>query len=106
MINKRWNILPTNISEIQKLQKELKVNTTICTLLTQRSIKTYNQAKDFFRPNLDNLHDPFLMKDMQKAVVTICNAINNNEGILIFGDYDVDGVSASYIVYTFFKKFL
>jgi len=103
MINKRWNILPTNISEIQKLQKELKVNTTICTLLTQRSIKTYNQAKDFFRPNLDNLHDPFLMKDMQKAVVTICNAINNNEGILIFGDYDVDGTTAVASMYQFIK---
>lgn len=101
----RWNLLSKPEKEkVQQLQNELKVDEIIATLLVQRGIETYEQARTFFRPTLADLHDPYLMKDMDKAVTRIEKAINNNENILIFGDYDVDGTTAVSLVSSYLKN--
>lgn len=101
----RWNKVPKASAEITKtLQQQLGINTTLCELLTQRGIHTFDQAKDFFRPDLNALHDPFLMKDMDKAVARIEQAIENKERILIYGDYDVDGTTAVSLLHSFLKN--
>ena len=74
-------------------------------MLVQRGITNYEEAKTFFRPSLSQLHDPFLMKDMDKAVERVIGAINNGEKVLIYGDYDVDGTTAVAVVYTYLKPF-
>ncbi len=88
---------------IQNLQSELQVDKTIATLLVQRGITSYNDAKSFFRPTLNDLHNPYLMKDMDKAVDRIEKAISNHENILVFGDYDVDGTTAVSLVSSYLK---
>ena len=101
----RWNLLSKPEKEkVQQLQNELKIDEIIATLLVQRGIETYEQARTFFRPTLADLHDPYLMKDMDKAVTRIEKAINNNENILIFGDYDVDGTTAVSLVSSYLKS--
>ena len=82
----------------------LNVNMTIARLLVQRRIKTFNEAKAFFRPRLSDLHDPFLMKDMDKAVVRLEKAIASQEKVLIYGDYDVDGTTSVAMMYSFLKS--
>jgi single-stranded-DNA-specific exonuclease len=89
----------------EKLSKLLNINSVFSTLLLQRGITTFEGARYFFRPSLDHLHDPFLMKDMQKAVERIQQAINENEKILVYGDYDVDGTTAVATVFSFFNQF-
>lgn len=89
--------------KVLNLQDALKVDETIATLLLQRGIETYEQARAFFRPSLTDLHDPYLMKDMDKAVARIEKAIENNENILVFGDYDVDGTTAVALVSSYLK---
>ena len=104
-MEKRWVIKKQADEEIiSKLQKVLKIEPSLANLLAQRGITTYEEAKTFFRPELSQLHDPFLMKDMDKAVARIEEAINKREKILIYGDYDVDGTTAVALVYSFFKK--
>ncbi len=103
-MNKRWVIKETDEEKVNSLQEQLKVNPIICKLLIQRGINTYDEAKKFFRPTIDDLHDPFLMKDMQKAIDRIDHAIENNERILVFGDYDVDGTTSVALVYSFFRE--
>ncbi|HLP64324.1 single-stranded-DNA-specific exonuclease RecJ [Flavobacterium sp.] len=101
----RWNLLSKPEKEkVQQLQNELKIDEIIATLLVQRGIETYEQARTFFRPTLADLHDPYLMKDMDKSVSRIEEAINNNENILIFGDYDVDGTTAVSLVSSYLKS--
>ncbi|WP_299883339.1 single-stranded-DNA-specific exonuclease RecJ [uncultured Lacinutrix sp.] len=91
----RWTLKPKpNLDTVKFLQQALQVDESIASLLVQRGIETFEQAKDFFRPSLNDLHDPFLMKDMDKAVARIETAIQNNENILVYGDYDVDGTTA------------
>jgi single-stranded-DNA-specific exonuclease len=92
-------------AKVQKLQNELQVDETIATLLIQRGVETYDQAKTFFRPSLDDLHNPYLMKDMDKAVSRIEKAIENGENILVFGDYDVDGTTAVSLVSSYLKTY-
>jgi single-stranded-DNA-specific exonuclease len=100
----RWSSKPkTDKEKITKLAEDLSVDTTISKILFQRDITTFEQAKKFFRPSLDDLHDPFLMKDMDLAVERIETAIRNNENILVFGDYDVDGTSAVSLVASYLK---
>tara|TARA_B110000503_G_scaffold135319_1_gene215678 strand:- start:176 stop:1873 length:1698 start_codon:yes stop_codon:yes gene_type:complete len=102
----RWNLKSKpEKQKVQQLQKELQVDEVIAALLVQRGINTFEQAKTFFRPSLNDLHDPYLMKDMDKAVVRIEKAINNKENILVFGDYDVDGTTAVSLVSSFLKTF-
>jgi single-stranded-DNA-specific exonuclease len=104
-IEKKW-ILPAagDAEKINNLVLSLNVDTTLAQLLVQREIYTFEQAKIFFRPNLDNLHDPFLMKDMRIAVNRINQAIAHNECIMVYGDYDVDGTTAVALMYSFIHK--
>ena len=104
-MEKRWKILTADGEKTRNLQESLKISPIICSILIQRGIETYDQAKDFYRPQLSSLHDPFLMKDMQKAVDRIQLAFTNNEKILVFGDYDVDGTTAVACMYLFLKRF-
>ena len=100
----RWTIKPKPAQEeAAQLAQELNVDPLIATLLIQRGIATFDQAKSFFRPSLDHLHDPFLMKDMDVAVNRIEQAIANQENIMVFGDYDVDGTTAVSLVSSYLK---
>ena len=105
MVEKRWVLKPYgNSEEVTSLAAELKINRILVNLLVQRGITTFDEAKRFFRPSLDHLHDPFLMKDMDKAIERIGVAIRRKEKILVYGDYDVDGTTAVSLVYTFLKS--
>jgi single-stranded-DNA-specific exonuclease len=101
MLNKRWNILPYQKEKTKTLHEQLKVSPTLCNILAQRGITTFEDAKAFFRPTHDMLHSPWLMKDMQKAVDRIIDAISHSEKILVFGDYDVDGTTSVASMYQF-----
>ncbi|WP_026709603.1 single-stranded-DNA-specific exonuclease RecJ [Flavobacterium filum] len=102
----RWNIKPKPEPHlVSQLATELNVSKLIASLLVQRGISTFNQAKQFFRPSLNDLHDPYLMKDMDKAVQRIEKAIANQENILVFGDYDVDGTTAVSLVSSYLRSF-
>jgi single-stranded-DNA-specific exonuclease len=102
----RWTIKSKPEKEkVQALQNTLQVDEIIATLLVQRGIETFEQAKTFFRPTLEDLHNPYLMKDMEKAVSRIEKAIANNENILVFGDYDVDGTTAVSLVSSYLRSF-
>ena len=104
-MEKRWSIKPKADETIAKhLASELGIDIVLANLLVQREIKTFDEAKKFFRPSLSDLHNPFLMKDMDKAINRIEIAFQNNENILVYGDYDVDGTTAVALVYSFFKK--
>ena len=101
---KRW-VFKTqgNEEETEHLGTILNIDKNLANLLVQRDIKTYEEARAFFRPDLTSLHDPFLMKDMDKAVERILEAIKHDQKILIYGDYDVDGTTAVALVYSFLK---
>ena len=102
----RWTLQPKpNSLIVEELTKSLGVSKIIATLLCQRGIASFAEAKSFFRPNLKEIHNPYLMKDMDKAVGRIETAIANNENILIYGDYDVDGTTAVSLVYSYLKTF-
>jgi single-stranded-DNA-specific exonuclease len=103
-MQKRWNILQADEKKTISLQQVLNINPVICKILIQRGIETFDEAKNFFRPALTDLHNPWLMKDMDKAVERILSAISTNEKILIFGDYDVDGTTAVACLFQFLKK--
>ena len=100
-MEKRWNIQQVNESATADLQSVLKVNNNLCRILVQRGIDDFEKAKAYFRPKLTDLHDPFLMKDMRKAVDRIVTAIDTNEKVLVFGDYDVDGTTSVALMYQF-----
>ncbi|MDR2121070.1 MAG: single-stranded-DNA-specific exonuclease RecJ [Tannerella sp.] len=107
MINK-WNIRPYTEKDRQianMLASELKINPVICLLLAQRGITTAEVARKFFKPSLKDLHDPFLLPDMLKAVKRLNKALGNKEKILIYGDYDVDGTTAVSLVYKFLRPY-
>ena len=91
--------------QVAEIVKVLNIDENLATLLVQRGITNYKEAKTFFRPSLSQLHDPFLMKDMDKAVDRVLKAINDNEKLLVYGDYDVDGTTAVAVVYTYLKPF-
>jgi single-stranded-DNA-specific exonuclease len=102
----RWNLKPQpEQHKVQHLAEALNVEPVIASLLVQRGVETFEEAKQFFRPSLDDLHDPYLMKDMDKAVARIQQAINNNENILVFGDYDVDGTTSVALVSSYLRSF-
>jgi len=86
------------------LQQELKIHPALCRILVQRGVTDYGSARDFFRPSLDKLHSPWLMKDMKKAVARILQGISRGEKILVFGDYDVDGTTAVSSLYLFLSR--
>lgn len=102
----RWTLKPKPTPEdTNRLSAELNVDKLIAQLLLQRGISNYNEAKAFFRPELEHLHDPFLMKDMDKAVVRIEQAMANEENILVYGDYDVDGTTSVALMSSFLMEF-
>jgi len=104
-MEKHWVINKNADNEVvERLSSELNINKPLAGLLNQRGVNTYDEAKRFFRPHLDHLHDPFLMKDMDKAVDRVLKAINYSEKIVIYGDYDVDGTTAVSLVYSFLKQ--
>ncbi|HWZ02564.1 MAG TPA: single-stranded-DNA-specific exonuclease RecJ [Mucilaginibacter sp.] len=104
-MNKRWAIRDNaDHEEVKSLADALNIDPVLSALLISRGIKTFDDARLFFRPDYRLLHDPYLMKDMEKAVLRIEDAISRGEKILIFGDYDVDGTTAVSVVYSFFKK--
>ncbi len=102
-MQKRWNILKSEDEKAHRLQQSLKISFTLCKILVQRGITTFTEAKDYFRPQLSHLHDPWLMKDMLKAVRRILSAIEDGEKILVYGDYDVDGTTSVASMYQFLK---
>jgi len=100
----RWTLKPKPNPEIVKqLQQSLNVDEAIATLLVQRGIETFEDAKHFFRPSLEHLHNPYLMKDMDKAVARILQAIEDGENILVYGDYDVDGTTSVALMSSYLK---
>ena len=103
-MQKRWKILTPDKQQSDLLQQSLKISPVICNILVQRGIETFEQSKKYFRPELTDLHDPWLMKDMDKAVERIIRAISNKEKILVFGDYDVDGTTSVACMYRFLIK--
>jgi len=104
MIEKVWNLKkPGDINDVKHLSAKLSVDMSIANLLVQRDIRTYEEAKAFFRPRLADLHDPFLMKDMEKAVIRLHQAIERQEKVMIYGDYDVDGTTSVAMIYLFLK---
>ena len=104
-MQKRWTILQADQEKVNSLQQSLKIHPAICKILVQRNIETFDQARNFYRPQLTDLHNPWLMKDMDKAVERIIQAIENHERMLIYGDYDVDGTTSVACMYQFIRKF-
>ena len=103
---RKWTVRePGNPEKVDRLATELGVDRVLAELLVQRGVETFQQARAFFRPSLENLHDPFLMKDMDKAVERLHEAITKGQKILVYGDYDVDGTTAVALVYSFVRRF-
>ncbi|HEY4286258.1 MAG TPA: single-stranded-DNA-specific exonuclease RecJ [Puia sp.] len=103
-MEKRWNILQADPDRARALQASLGIHEVLCRILVQRGLTTFDEAKLFFRPSLSDLHDPWLMKDMGKAVVRIQQALWSGEKILVYGDYDVDGTTAVACLFQFLQK--
>jgi single-stranded-DNA-specific exonuclease len=107
-MGQKWNYQPPTSKqkeEAKRLSEELDISPILCGLLIQRGIKSAAEAKQFFRPKLSNLHDPFLMNDMDVAVERLNKALGRKERILVYGDYDVDGTTAVALVYKFLQQF-
>jgi single-stranded-DNA-specific exonuclease len=103
-MTREWiNKEPGEVKAVTELSASLNIDTVLANLLVQRNIKTFDQARVFFRPGLSDLHDPFLMKNMGRATERLLSAIRRNENILIYGDYDVDGTTSVAMVYSFLK---
>ena len=103
-MQKKWNILPVDTAKTLSIQEALKVNKALCAMLVQRGIDTFEKAKHYFRPQLSDLHSPWLMKDMHKAVERIITAFSSKEKILVFGDYDVDGTTSVAAMFQFIQN--
>ena len=103
-MEKRWKYIQTDEQAVSDLQDSLKINKTLCRILIQRGLDDFEKSKHFFRPELSDLHSPWLMKDMKLAVDRILKAIHHNENILVYGDYDVDGTTSVASMFQFLKK--
>ena len=106
-MNYKWNYQPPTLEEreaAKALAKEIGISPILCRLLLQRGITSAGEAKRFFRPQLNELHDPFLMKDMSLAVERLNKAMGRKERIMVYGDYDVDGTTAVALVYKLDRK--
>lgn len=101
---KRWTLKPAENTHVQALCESLRINPALCRLLAVRGIDGFEPSRSFFRPELNHLHDPFLMKGMDKAVQRITEAIEWHERIMVYGDYDVDGTTAVSVVYSFLRN--
>ena len=104
-VEKIWKLREgADAENVRQLSSELGVDPVLAELLVQRDVRTFEQARSFFRPNLNDLHDPFLMQDMDKAVERLRQAVVSGEKILVYGDYDVDGTTAVSLVYSFLRR--
>lgn len=105
-MDKAW-ILNNNTDKqkVAELSEKLGIDKVLCKILVDRGVDDFEKARDFFRPNLDSLHNPFLMQDMDKAVARLAQALDSNEKILIYGDYDVDGTTSVALVYNFLSNY-
>ncbi|MCO5236314.1 MAG: single-stranded-DNA-specific exonuclease RecJ [Chitinophagaceae bacterium] len=103
-MEKKWQIREAPAKKTKLLCEALKIHPALCKILVQRGVETFEQAKAYFRPELTHLHDPFLMKDMDRAVQRVIAAFENTENILVFGDYDVDGTTAVSCMYRFLQN--
>ena len=103
-MEKRWNLISADSNVTRVLKDALKIHPILCELLVQRGITDFEAAKKFFRPSLEHLHSPWLMKDMRKAVDRVNEAIQKNQKILVFGDYDVDGTTSVATLFQFLKQ--
>lgn len=103
-VQKKWTFKEIDLDKAKLIASELNIPEVLGVLLAQRAITSFDDAKDFFRPNLDDLHDPYLMKGMKEAVDRIITSINKQEKILIYGDYDVDGTCSVAMVYHYLSK--
>ncbi len=102
---REWRLKdPADPEKVAQLSAELGIDPVLASLLVTRGVQTFEEARSFFRPNLDALHDPFLMKDMSNAVERLEKAISKNEKILVYGDYDVDGTTAVALVFSFIRR--
>lgn len=104
MQEKRWTLTPKSTKSTKELEEKLGVDKELVELLHQREIYTFEEAQDFFRPQMSHIHDPLLMKDMDKAVDRVFEAFEKEDKILVYGDYDVDGTTAVSLMYTFLIK--
>ncbi|OCX51419.1 single-stranded-DNA-specific exonuclease RecJ [Mucilaginibacter sp. PPCGB 2223] len=105
-MQKRWSVkAKLDDGDVRKLSADLNIDPVLSLLLVQRGIRNFEEARTFFRPDLNHLHDPFLMRDMEKAILRIEKAFTDGEKVLIYGDYDVDGTTSVAVVYSFFKKY-
>ena len=103
-MDKKWDLSEINTPQAQSLASQLNIHPALGGLLIQRGITDFEKARSFFRPDLDTLHDPFLMKDLNLAVNRLSEALARNETILIYGDYDVDGTTSVALMYLFLKN--
>lgn len=103
-MEKRWKISVPEEQKVKELQSALSIQESLCRILVNRGIESFDEAREFFNPSLSGLHDPWLMKDMDKAVARIQSAISKKEKILVFGDYDVDGTTAVACMFDFLTK--
>ena len=105
MLSRKWIYDPVPDEQVvEKLSASINVSATIAAILLNRGISDFEQARKFFRPDLNDLHDPFSMQDMTKAVLRLHRAVRDGEKILVYGDYDVDGTTAVSVVYSYLKK--
>lgn len=104
LLEKRWKIITADETKVHQLHDALKINKTICSILVERGIDDFEKAKNYFRPLLNQLHNPYLMKDMDKAVNRMVTAFEHKEKVLVFGDYDVDGTTSVASMYQFLCK--
>ena len=106
-MEKRWNITETGDDDkVEHLSHALNIDRVLSNLLVQRGVETFDEAKAFFRPSYEHLYDPFLMKDMDKAIERLEKAIENDEKVTVYGDYDVDGTTSVALVYSFLKSYI
>jgi len=101
---KTWRIVAPDVDAVEKLHQQTGMDRLMCSILVQRNLRTAEDVSQFFEPNLRSLHDPFLMKDMDRAVHRLQQAIDTEESILLYGDYDVDGVTSVSLMYTFLGR--
>ena len=104
-IAKRWVMKEQgDPRKVAQMSAALGIAPVLANLLVQRGIETLDEAQRFFNPRLEDLHDPFLMKDMDRAVERIAQAVEHHEKIMVYGDYDVDGTTAVALVYSFLRR--
>jgi len=105
MVKKKWTVKePPDENSVLALADSLNISGILAELLIQRGVTNFFEAKKYFRPSLDSIHDPYLMHDMEKAATRVIDAITNNEKICVYGDYDVDGTCSSSLMYLFLKE--